>query len=503
MDEKTIIIKKISQLRSELYGENKNNLNEQEKLEKTELLNNYETILNEISKRNEISLNKKQSIESRRKNLSKANLDFNGTKVEVTGIYSFIQDSNEQFYDSIVIYKGYSVEYNIDFLAYVRENDDKITVMKIINIYEYLVAQPITDKEMIGSLTVQCLNEMDKFKDFTTVPYIIGCMKEKKNNVEKQDIQQEKDQLNTVPNNQGSEKNEEKIKMYYYKTKLPWYDNGNCIRNLFKYIKEKPELFINVDCLYSAKEKPEIVLSFSVPMYQLEFDEKYWTKSKRKWLKFLSQYIGEQVDENYLINKFNPDFIVNNFSTREKLMFIYDLNQTNPSAYVKESDENGKCRITCKIPLSELETEKTWLFFIDKDGYIVRSSQKLVKYSFNFFQKDFQEIDSIDLEQTNIDNDPFFNAEEIPNYVDECIVNGKKIAEDKILTINNDNISSNNTSEEQNQFKAILEQNKILLQQNSLLVEQYQQLLNEFNFMKERMQSMSEQLEMQNSSSTK
>lgn len=500
MDEKTVIIKKISQLRCELYGDNKNNLSEQEKLEKTKLLNNYEIILTEISKENNISLSKKQFIKIRRTQLSEATLDCHGSKVKVKGIYSFIQDSDEQFYDSIVIYKGYSMEYNIDFLAYVKENTNTITIIKIINIYGYLIAQPITDNEMIESLTVQCLDEMDNFKDFTTIPYIIGCIKEKEKKNDKQDTQQESKQTIEISD---SKKIDKKIKMYYYKTKLPWYDNENCTRNLFKYIKEEPELFINVDCLHSMKEPTEIVLSFSVPMEQLGFDERYWTKGKEEWLNFLSQYIGEKVDENYLSNKFNPDFIVKNFSTKEKLMFIYDLNQTNPNAYVKETDENEKCRITSKIPLPELKTEKTWLFFIDRDGYIVRSSQKLSKYSFNFFQKDFQEIDSINLEQTDIDNDPFFNATEIPNYIDECIVNKKYIDEEKSLNSDSNSISSNNNSEEQNQIQMLLEIKEKLIHQNSLLAKQNEMLLDELNLMKKQMQSMIEQQRAQNSSSTK
>lgn len=535
MSEREIIIKNMSQLKKEIYGPN--TLNEQERQVKLSLLNKYEIILSLINKEGQIPVSKRQEILEKRKELEKIDLKCTDeSTVNIQGIHSLLEDFQGQYHDIIALYKGYSDKYKLEFLVYTKENSKGLIATPVININGHLTtfspkkltSNPKLMREITASFQKQFQNEIQSFNNVTSIPSIIGYLDDKQNmyvinnssqtNKKQGEVSEnldKKDNSTTVENkpNNINENEQDKVEMnepknippitpitnnenmssqtiplskspitlskktqniYYYKTKLPWYSKTeNCTRNIFQYLKEKPTLCANVDCLYN-NETSEIIISFSIPIEQLEFNEKYWSKGKDEWLTFLAQNF-EQVDKDYLNNKYNPSLSIDDLKSRERLMFLTDLTLSNPSANIQEVSEQEKYRITSEIPLSELTTENTWPFIIDKDGYIIKITQKLSKYSFDFLKKGPDGINHIDDSQTNIDDDPFFIKTEIFNYIDKHIV---KKDQDTIISSKSDNTNDSSNPIQDETIQALLEQNRLLLEQNKMLAEQIQLMQN-------------------------
>ena len=485
------LIKSIEILKNSLYDEN-GNLREPnffsgglaERENKINTLNNYSTLLEEIDKNNRFLLENEKHIQDKRNKSYKIPLAHKGIKKQINGIYSCIQNAEGNYEDAIVLYKGYSSEYKVEFIVYIKEKTKEVVAAPIISFDGNFITKSTNNKQMVMAFQMQYMNQVDSFNDLESIPSVISCIDAPQNqNINKFD-KEETNQLKNTFSYTISNDN----RMYYYKARLPWYnDTENCTRKLFKYLKEKPGLRANIEYMNNINGEPEIILAFSVPMQELEVYNQSEFQSREDKLAFLSKYIGDQVDENYLNNKFKPEFNFEDFDTRDRLMFITDLDKSNPNAHIQGREEKEKYRIYSEIPLSELITESTWPFFVDKEGYIIKTSQKLAKYSFDFIRRDLHDIDSIEPSETNIDDDPFFVKKSIPNYIDKYIVHKDKNTTEQ-------NIPSNSVQNENEKIRILLEQNKQLMEQNRLLDEQNKMLLAQINSIKEQNKILLEQI---------
>lgn len=408
------IIESMSILKSILYDENgarlsdNNYISEEEEQKSLNLLKDYEEKLKKLNdnepvysriiclKKKELPFQVIDDVTKKRSKRYQINIPSKGI---LEGVYSYIQQLDGNYHDAVVLYKGFSEEYNTEFICYYDMSDKRILVSPVLIKDNKIIRSVCSSKEMSSAFGAQFFSTDFSIDELSTVPNIIGCLNAKQYeeytvNVaiggKKKSFSQEGTFFKNSLNN--NERTNLSDSIYHYRAKFSSEELYE--KTIVELQKGNPSLLVYgerfgcYNALGSKFKDNAYVISLSSPINNINDPQNIFRRGNYSYFKSAVSILSN--DDYDKLKKKHENILENHIDKSSIENFINYLIKNNPDVEISyEYDNQTKFyRLISSLPYSSISYKNTLqdddktcdMLKIDKNGYILLASLDVIEY---------------------------------------------------------------------------------------------------------------------------
>ena len=355
----------------------------------------------------------------------------------VKGVYTCFEYSDGTYHDVIVLYKGFSSEYNTEFICYYDISNNHVCVSPLFTKNGKIIRGICTNQDMIDSFNAQFFNEEFNIQNLNDLPTVINYFRTKHYeeytlNVAISGKRKEHIDKVAIPNSSKYD-TEDYLNNHIYHYRAKFTDEELYEKVIIELKEVNPSLILYgekcgwYDSLKNSFKDDCYIISMSAPVDKINEPNTLFKRGQYSYIQRALSMITED-DYKKIKNKYNCD-LKKCADEQSVKMFVNYLIKNNPNSQISyEYDEENKLfRLVTLTPFSSINYGDVIKnapdricskFRIDKNGYILTTNFNIIKYVCN---------DSLELYKT------------LDIYVDDDILN-------QLNSHENSNVNNNESS---------------------------------------------------------
>ena len=372
--------------------------------EKLRKLENNEPVYSKITclKEKTLPYNIVDDVVHKRKKSYDINIPSKGI---VEGVYTCFEYSDGTYHDVIVLYKGFSSEYNTEFICYYDISNNHVLVSPLFMKNGKIIRGICTNEDMINDFSTQFFNNELNIQNLKDLPAVINYYKikhyeeyvvnvaisgKRKVNVDN------KDTSNLFKYN--NDNNDDYLNNHIYHYKAKFADEEKYEKVIIELKEVNPNLIIYGEkCGWYDSSKNSFkddcyIISISVPFDMVNEPNTIFRRGQYSYIQRALSILTED-DYEKIKTKYNCD-LEKCDDEQAVRMFVSYLNKNNPNSQISyEYDEENKLfRLVSLTPFSSINygdaiknaSDRIYSKFrIDKNGYILTTELDIIKYECN------------------------------------------------------------------------------------------------------------------------